>query len=74
MRKLLLVLLVLVVAVVALGFYLEWWGFSTSGDPETGQKGVKFSVDPNKIKSDVDKAKQKATGRTGQTKEQPQEK
>jgi hypothetical protein len=72
MAKLLLVLLLLVAVVIGLGFYLEWFSFSTSHDPESGRTGVKLDVDTNKIKTDADKVKQKITGRGAKDKEQPE--
>ena len=59
MRNLLIVLLVLIVAVVGLGYYLEWFSFSTSRDPETGRPGAQLSIDEDKMKADALKAKQK---------------
>jgi len=73
MRTILVIVLVLVVAVAGLGFYLEWWGFSSSRDADTGQKSLHFNVNTNKIKGDTEKAKQKLTGGSKQAKEKPQE-
>jgi hypothetical protein len=64
MRKLLFVLVLLVVGVVALGFYRNWFGFVTTHDPETGREGVTFEVDRNKIKPDIDKVKKIGGGST----------
>jgi hypothetical protein len=65
MRKVLFVLLLLVVLVVGagvgVGYYREWFTF-TKSNPETGQTGVELKVDQDKIKSDVQKAKQKVSG------------
>ena len=72
MRKLLVVLLVLVVVAVGLGFYRGWFNFSTTADAETGQTGVQFRVDRDKMKSDVQKARERISGKPSQTQETPQ--
>jgi len=48
----------LAVIVAGLGFYLGWFGVSTSHDPNTGKTGVELTVDQNKVKADTEKAKQ----------------
>lgn len=65
MRKLLFIFLLLVVAVVALGFYRGWFSSETTHDPESGRQGVQFEIDQNKIKPDIEKAKQKIGGASG---------
>jgi hypothetical protein len=72
MQKVLIVLVLLLAVVIGLGFYLGWFGFSTSRDPETGKSGVQFNIDQNKIKSDAQRARERVTGSgsTNQTKEQ----
>jgi len=72
MRKLLFVLL-LVAAVVALGFYRGWFSYETTHDPGSGRQGIQFEVDQNKIKPDIEKAKQKVGGAGDQGKDKPQE-
>jgi hypothetical protein len=52
MRTLLIFLLVIVVAVGALGFYLGWFEFGSSTGPE-GRRDIKLTIDPNKVKSTV---------------------
>ncbi len=85
MRKVYVVLLLLVVAVVGLGFYRGWFGFATSSDPETGKTEAQFSIDKDKMKTDVQKtketvggvarqAKEKVADAAGQTKEQSESK
>jgi len=59
MGRLLTFLLFLAVCVIALGFYLGWFGVSTSRDPAGGQTDVKVRIDEKKIESDTDKAKEK---------------
>lgn len=60
MRSLVKVLIVLVVILIAIGFYRGWFGFSRSVSDQEGNKvEVKMSVDKGKIKSDVSKAEEK---------------
>jgi hypothetical protein len=66
------VLLLLVVAVVGLGWYLKWFSFATSRDAETGQREVKFQIDSDKMKSDADKARQKVGAGAAQAREAPE--
>jgi hypothetical protein len=70
MRNLLFVLLLLLVIVVGVGFYQGWFSFSTSSDPDTGRVGGQLSIDKEKMKSDLEKAKQKLTKPTDQAREQ----
>jgi hypothetical protein len=52
--------LVLVAAcVIGLGFYLGWFGVSTVADTP-GKTGVNVTIDQDKIKSDAERARQKA--------------
>jgi len=69
MRNLLVVLVLLVIAVAGLGFYLGWFSFSTTRDPETGRPAAQFSIDQDKMKADAQKAKQKVS-EVSQAKEQ----
>jgi hypothetical protein len=62
MRKLLFVLLILVIVVGAIGFYRGWFSFETTRDPDTGNSGVKFEVNQNKIRPDLEKVKQTVGG------------
>jgi hypothetical protein len=71
MRKVLVVLLVLVVAAVALGFYRGWFSFAQVRDPNSGQTEVRFGIDENKAKKDAQNVKEKITPAP---KEQPKEK
>jgi hypothetical protein len=74
MRTLLVILLLLVVCVVGLGFYLGWFSLSTSRDPNTGRSGVNLTIDQDKMKGDVKKAKEKVTGGGDSAKAQPDQK
>ncbi len=62
MRKLLFVLLLLVIVVAAIGFYRGWFTFETTRDPETGNTGVKFEVNQDKLRPDLEKVKQTVGG------------
>jgi hypothetical protein len=73
MRRVLFVLLLLVVGVVALGFYRGWWSFATSR-PQTGPQEVKLKVDKERMKKDVQKVKQKITGSAAQVRDKTAEK
>lgn len=67
MRKLFLALLVLAALVIGLGYYLEWFRFSsTDGDKQTN---ISIIVDKEKIGADVQKAKEKITSEAGNAKE-----
>jgi hypothetical protein len=72
MRKLLFVLLLLAGGVVALGFYRGWFSSEMTRDSESGRQGVQFEMDQNKIKPDIEKAKQKIGGAVGKGEDKPQ--
>jgi hypothetical protein len=59
MGKVILVLVLVVACVVCLGFYLGWFGASTARDTP-GKTGVNVTIDQDKIKSDAERARQKA--------------
>ena len=59
MGKLLLVLVLVAACVIGLGFYLGWFGISTSTDTP-GKTGVNVTIDQDKIKSDAERARQEA--------------
>ena len=59
MGRLLTFLLFLAVCVIAFGFYLGWFGVSTTRDPAGGQTDVKVRIDEKKIESDAERAKEK---------------
>jgi hypothetical protein len=58
MKGLLIVLVLLAVTVVGLGFYLGWFHVSTGGTD--GNSSATITVDKDKIKSDEEKATEKA--------------
>src|SRR5579859_3221302 len=58
MGKVLGALAVVLVVILALGFYLQWFAISTT---DSGQKtNIEISVDKNKVQEDEEKAKEKA--------------
>jgi hypothetical protein len=59
MRKFLLVLVLLTACVIGVGFYLGWFGISTARDT-AGKTGVNLMINQDKIKSDTERARQKA--------------
>jgi hypothetical protein len=65
MRRLFVVLVVVVIGVIALGYYREWFKFSTASDSKT----VSVNVDKEKVKEDKEKAKEKLEEVGGQIKE-----
>jgi hypothetical protein len=62
MRKVLVLLLVLVVGVVALGWYLEWFQFGITRHADTGKIEGTLNIDQDKIKADAARARQKLGG------------
>lgn len=63
MRKLLLILLVAAALVIGLGFYLDWFSLAlTDGDK---QITVSVTIDKEKIKSDLGKAKEETKDKAG---------
>jgi len=67
MRRLFVVLVVVVIGVIALGYYRDWFKFSTASDSKT--VNVNVTVDKEKVKEDEEKAKEKLEGIGGQIKE-----
>ena len=59
MRKLLLVLVLAAACVIGLGFYLDWFSISTTKETP-GKTGVNVTIDQDKIKSDAERAQEKA--------------
>lgn len=57
MKRFLAVLLILVAAVVGLGFYLGWFRLSTGSEDQ--KKNITLTVDQDKIREDEEKAKKK---------------
>jgi hypothetical protein len=77
MRKVLLGLLVLAGLVIGMGVYLKWFGLKWFGLSPQGGEGDKatpsVTVDKEKIKADLEQAKQKAKELTGKVKEKAKE-
>lgn len=65
-RNLITVVLVLLLCVVALGFYRGWFALSSTS-PGTGSNRVNFNltVDPDKVKADAESVKDKTMELTG---------
>jgi hypothetical protein len=57
MKRVLVVLLVLVIAVVGLGFYQGWFAFSTGGSDE--KPNATITIDKDKFRQDEKKAEEK---------------
>ena len=73
MRKLLFVLLLLVVVgLIALGFYRGWFSFEKTHDSGNGREGVQFEIDRNKIQPDIGKVREKLGGGDTQGEEKPE--
>jgi hypothetical protein len=70
MRNLFFVLVLLAGGVLVLGFYRGWFSVEKTHDPESGRQGIQFEIDQNKIKPDIEKAKQKigSVGKQGEDK------
>ncbi len=68
-KSIITILLVLLVGLVALGFYRGWFALS-SHSPDAGNNKVdlNLTIDPDKVKDDADTLKDKAAELTGQTK------
>ncbi len=67
MGKLIRAVMLLAVCVIGLGFYLGWFGVSTTRDATGGQTDVKVRIDQKKIESDTEKAKEKVKGAIDRT-------
>jgi hypothetical protein len=60
MRSLIKLAIVLLICLVAIGFYRGWFSFSSPTTDAQGDKvNVNMSMDKDKIKSDVKKAEEK---------------
>jgi cytochrome c-type biogenesis protein CcmH/NrfG len=67
MNRLVVVLILLVVGVVALGYYRDWFTISTAGDQKAVD--VHINVDKDKMRADEEKAEKKLNEMRGQLKE-----
>ena len=60
------VLVVLVLCAVGLGFYRGWFAVSSHrGGTESNKVNINVTVDPDKMKEDAEKVKEKTTELTG---------
>jgi cell division protein FtsX len=70
MNRLFAFLIVVVVCVVAIGFYRSWFTVSSqSPNAESHQVDINVTLDPDKVKADAETVKEKAVELTGQAKE-----
>jgi hypothetical protein len=70
MRTFISVLVVLIICVVAVGFYRGWFTLSGPNRDADGNKvNIGLSVDPAKAKADATQAKDKASELSGQDKD-----
>lgn len=70
MNKLFGILILVVISVVAVGFYRSWFTVtSPSTNAETHKVNVGVTVDPDKVKADAETVKEKAAELTGQATE-----
>ncbi|HLN33482.1 MAG TPA: hypothetical protein VK395_37490 [Gemmataceae bacterium] len=66
-------IVVLAVVVMAAGYYLDWFSFSTSDDPMEDKMEINVHVDKAKFKNDARKAKERAKGLERELKQQIEE-
>ena len=59
MKKILCVLLVLLLCVIAVGFYRGWFTLTSPSDTENNKVNVNLTLDRDKVNADVDKVKEK---------------
>jgi hypothetical protein len=57
MKRLLCIVVLLIAAVVALGYYLDWFKISTGGTED--KTNISITIDKNKVQQDTEKAKEK---------------
>ena len=70
MNKLFTFLILVVICVVAVGFYRSWFTVSSpSTNAESHKVNVNLTVDPDKVKADAETVKEKAAELTGQATE-----
>ena len=67
MRNFLGFLVIVAIIVLAVGYYLDWFKFSSNSSGNTSN--FSMQVDKDKMQSDADKAKQKITDTAGDLKE-----
>jgi hypothetical protein len=69
MKRLNLSLIVLAMVVVGVGFYQGWFALSSSRQAESQKVDVHLTVDPEKVKEDAEKVKDKTKELTGKATE-----
>ena len=60
MRRLLVVLLLVVIAVGVVGVYRDWFQFSTEHGRDAGKVSVDLTIDKDKIRADAETATDRA--------------
>jgi Tfp pilus assembly protein PilN len=65
-RALCILLLLAVVGVGVAGYYLEWYHVGKVPTQEGGQTGVQITVDQDKVKADLNKAKERVVPAHGE--------
>ena len=74
MKKLFVILVILLICIAGVGFYRSWFVVSSPGpNPESNEVNINLSVDPDKVKADVETVKEKATGLSGNETEEAKE-
>lgn len=69
MKRIIILLFVLVLGVVAFGFYRGWFGFSRrDADDGTNKVNVNLTVDRDKMQEDAETVKQKTSELTDKAK------
>jgi hypothetical protein len=65
------VLVVLIIVLLCIGFYRGWIVLSNNKDALNNKVDIKLTVDPDKVKEDTDKLKQKSSEFTNKNQKQP---
>lgn len=74
MNRLFAFLIVMVICVVAIGFYRSWFTVSSpSSNAESNKVDINLAVDPDKVKADAEIVKDKAAELTGRATEEAHE-
>lgn len=67
-------LLVLTLCVIGFGFYRGWFALSShSRDTQDNKVGVNLTVDPDRVKEDATKVKEKTTELAGKARDEAKE-
>ncbi len=74
MKSIFKMLIVLVICLVVVGFWRGWFSFSSTGTGDKQKEEINVSVDKEKIREDVQKAKAKIAGEVKETVDKVKEK